>query len=226
MEQNFQTSFIPKKPIIAERVVASRPIGLLMLISVFILLATLLVTGGLFIYKGIMTSSIVKMKANLELAKNRFEPSKITELRNLDRRLKAADEILSNHISITPIFEALQDITMKTVRYTKFNYVLGDNPESKILVKLSGQAIGYRSIALQSDLFAKNEHLIDPVFSNLTLNDHGEVMFNLDFLVDPSFIDYKNVLKARQDSLNTTLPAAPALPSYPSAPALPTTPNP
>ena len=59
---------------------------------------------------------------------------------------------------------------------------------------MSGVAIGYRSIALQSDLFAKNKNLIDPVFSNLTLDNSGNVVFDLEFSVDPNFVNYQQAL--------------------------------
>ena len=134
------------------------------------------------------------MENDLNLAKNRFEPSKIAELQVLDKRLQASSEILSKHIAVTPIFAALQTITMKTVRYTRFSYDFGSGKDAKIVVKMSGLAVGYRSVALQSDLFAKNKNLIDPVFSNLTLDNSGNVIFDLEFSVDPSFVDYKQML--------------------------------
>jgi len=194
MDQNFQTSFIPKKPIIKERAASARPVGVLLIISLFILFTVLLATGGLYFYKGIVTKNIVDMENTLTLAGNRFEPSRITELQILDKRLRAASEILSKHIAITPIFNALENLTMKSVRYTKFSYVLGTDKNATIDVKISGQAIGYRSVALQSDLFAKNKNLIDPIFSNLTLDNSGRVLFDLEFSVDPSFVNYKQML--------------------------------
>lgn len=194
MEPNFQTSFIPKKPIIEERAVASRSVGVFVAISLFILFTVLLVSAGLYFYKGILTKNIAQMENTLSLAKNRFEPSKITELQVLDKRLRASSEILSHHIVLTPVFQALQTLTMKTVRYTKFGYTLGESKNAKIVIKISGLAIGYRSVALQSDLFAQNQNLIDPVFSNLTLDDKGNVLFDLEFSVDPSFVDYKQML--------------------------------
>ena len=202
MEQNFQTSFIPKKPMIEERARASRPTSFLTVISVFIFFAIILASGGLYFYKGIMTKNIAKMQNDLELAKSRFEPSKINQLQALDKRLRASSTILSKHIAISPIFKALQDITMKTVRYTKFSYDFSD--DGKIDVKMSGQAIGYRSIALQSDLFGKDKYLIDPVFSNLSLDDKGNVIFDLEFSVDPNFIDYKQVLSTESASAPST----------------------
>ena len=195
MEQNFQTSFIPKRPMMPEQVRTSHSLGLFSVIAIFIFLTMLVATGALYLYKGMLGKKIDSRQSALALAKNRFEPSRISQLQVLDKRLKAASEVLNGHITVSPIFKALEAITMKTVRYTKFNYVLGDRNE-RVEIKLSGLAVGYRSIALQSDLFAKNKNLIDPVFSNLTLDDKGNVLFDLAFSVDPSFVNYRETLKA------------------------------
>jgi len=199
MEQNFQTSFIPKKPMVEERVVASRPVSLLTVISIFIFLTVIVASGILYVYKGILNKNITSMKESLVLAQNSFEPSKITQLQVLDKRLRASNTILSSHINISPIFEALQSLTMKTVRYTKFSYSMDD--KNKVDVKMSGQAIGYRSVALQSDLYAKNKNLIDPVFSNLSLDDKGNVLFDLEFSVDPAFVNYKDTLSTESGNV-------------------------
>jgi len=194
MDQNFQTSFIPKKPMIRERTISSQPVSIFFVISLFILFVLLLITGGLYFYKGILKKEIAGLEQSLNLEKNRFEPSKIAELQLLDRRLRASSQILASHVAVSPIFDALEQITMKTVRYTRFSYDLGADNSSFVQVKMSGQAIGYRSIALQSDLFAKNHNLIDPVFSNLTLDNTGNVLFDLDFSVNPNFVNYKQTI--------------------------------
>ena len=194
MEPNFQTSFIPKKPMIEERATAPRPIGFLTIISLFILITVLVVAGGLFFYKGIISGNLTEMSESLKVAESRYEPAKILELQVLDKRLRAADEILSSHASITPIFELLQKVTMKTVRYTKFSYNTGTEKAKKVAIKLTGTAVGYKSIALQSDIFTENKQLVDPLFSNLVLDDKGNVLFDLEFSVDPSFIDYEQTI--------------------------------
>jgi len=202
MEKDFQTSFIPKKPMIEERAVSSRPISLFVVISIFIFFSLLIGTGGLYFYNNILKKNISAKEASLESARNRFEPSKIVQLQVLDKRLKAATEILSNHVAISPIFKSLQEITMKTIRFTKFSYSTESTKQSKIIrVKMSGLAVGYRSVALQADLFSKNKFFIDPLFSNLSLDNSGNVVFDLEFLVDPTFIDYKQViLTDKEDS--------------------------
>ena len=196
MDQNFQTSFMPKKPMIEDRAQSTRPVGMLAVISVFIFLAIVLATGGLYFYRSYTKATIDRKEADLNKAKGRFEPSKIVELQTLDKRLRASTDVLSNHIAVSPIFRMLEALTMKSVRYTKFSYELGDEKASKITFKINGQALGYRSIALQSDLFTKNKQLLDPVFSNLALDEKGNVLFELGFSVDPNFVNYKQTLKS------------------------------
>ena len=74
---------------------------------------------------------------------------------------------------------------------------------------MSGQSVGfgkntgYTAIALQSDLFSSDKYkkyIIDPVFSNLSLDDKGNVLFDLEFSVDPTFIDYKQMLKTQSSN--------------------------
>lgn len=194
MEQNFQTSFIPKKPMLKESTVSAQPVSIFLIISLFVLFTVLLATGGLYFYKGIVVKKIAGMETTLNLARNRFEPAKITELQTFDKRLRASTEILSKHMTVAPIFKSLEQLTMKSIRFTKFSYSLGADEKAGVSIKMSGIAIGYRSIALQSDLFAKNKNIIDPVFSNLTLDNNGNVLFDFDFTVDPAFVNYKQTL--------------------------------
>lgn len=191
MEQNFQTSFIPKKSIVKERAISAPSVGIVSIISLFAFFAILVGTGALYFYKGVLEKNIVEMKSTLEKTQNRLEPATLAELSALDNRLIAATKILENHVAVTPIFEVLQSITMKTVRFTSFDYALPTESSPLVSVKLSGVAIGYRSVALQADLFAKNENFIDPIFSNLQLDDKGNVIFDLTFSVDSGFINYK-----------------------------------
>jgi hypothetical protein len=199
MEQDFQTSFIPKKPI-AETKPTKSPLGWFLALSILAFLIMVLLSGGLYFYKKSLVASVARMENNLSLAKNRFEPAKINQLETLDRRLQASDEILSKHIAISPIFEALQTLTLRTIRYTEFNYSFASGKNSRISVKLSGQAVGYRSVALQADELAKNKNLIDPVFSDLSLDEKGNVLFELQFSVDQNFVNYERIKKTESES--------------------------
>ena len=198
MERDFQTSFIPKKPMIEESRTTATPVGFLTILSIFIFFTMILASGGLFFYKNILERNVVSMEDTLTKAKARFEPETIVRIQTTDKRLKSATAVLSKHVAVTPIFEALQALTMKTIRYTKFSYK--GEEDGKVAVQMQGVAIGYRSIALQSDLFAKNKYIIDPIFSNLTLDNTGNVLFDLNFWIDPNFVDYEELLKTESET--------------------------
>src|SRR3989338_9778962 len=101
MDQDFQTSFIPKKPMIEERA-SSSSVSLFTIVSIFIFASIILASGGLYFYKRILEKNITKMEDDLNLAQARFEPSKILQLQVLDNRLIASNEILSKHIVVSP----------------------------------------------------------------------------------------------------------------------------
>lgn len=195
MEQNFQTSFIPKRPVVETTAKVSKPVGIFMILSIFIFLAVGVGYGGLYFYKGIIIKDIEQKKKDLQLAEGRFEVETIKKYKNLDKKLIASKEVLSQHVALTPIFKELQKITMKTVRFTDFSYSFAGAKENRIEVSMKGVGVGYRSIALQSDLFAKDKNFINPVFSGLSLDDKGNVSFELTFTVDPTFVDFDQTIK-------------------------------
>ena len=107
--------------------------------------------------------------------------------------MAASKEVLANHVVVSPVFEALQAETLKSISFTKFAYVY--EPLKKTVdVKMSGKATGYDAIALQSDELVKNKYIKDPVFSNLNVDDKGRVVFDLQFSVDASYVNFDDVL--------------------------------
>lgn len=214
MDKEFQTSFIPKKPIL-EKETARMPSGgggLVNLIALVIFIASVLAAGGSYFYRASVEARVAEYKESLQRARNAFEPSLITELQTLDKRMRAATDILSTHIAVSPIFELLGDITLPTVRYSDFSYEF--NPENRHLVdiKLTGEAKGYNFIALQADLFGDNAFIKNPIFSDFTLDQQGNVDFTLTFSVDRSLVLYESFLErgaSLGESANVTEPATP-----------------
>jgi hypothetical protein len=181
-----------------------------MVISIFLFFVVILGAGGSFFYKQVLLKSLTSMQNDLNLAKNRFEPERISLLKTLDIRLNASTDVLSKHVAISPIFQALESLTLKTVRFTKFTYVLNAD---KIDVTMTGQAIGYTSVALQADLLSKNKNFIDPVFANLTLDNKGNVLFDLTFSIDRTFVDYKQMLETASTNTPEVTPPDPEAPN-------------
>lgn len=207
MDNNsFQTSFIPKKPLAVDRAIESRPIGLFTFLSVIATVITILMFGGLFLYKNILINQKDDLSKSLAISRDSFESDTIAELDRFDKRSSAAKLILNNHIAISPFFKALDEITIPNIQYTKF-----DNQFDKdFSVKMSGLARDYSSIAYQAQIFNsdKGRYFKNVVFSNLTLSDSGPtkgyVSFDISFTIDPSLLDYQKVANLKEEIKDIT----------------------
>jgi len=202
MDKEFQTSFVPKKTI-APREAKKAPSsigGVVNMVALVVFIASILGAGGAYFYRTSLEEKVAEYKVSLERARSAFEPSLITELQSLDKRMMAATEILENHIAVSPIFELLGEITLPTVRYSDFSYEFNPENENLVDVKLTGEARGYNFIALQADLFGDNKFIRNPIFSDFSLDQLGNVDFTLTFSVDRTLVLYESFLE-RQDSL-------------------------
>lgn len=231
MDKEFQTtSFIPKKPLAEERAPArSKPVGILMLVAILAFFASALFAAGAYLYRSYMMKRVDALAASLQRAEDEFERGLIEELQELDRRLGAASEILSNHVSLSPLFAILESLTLPSVRYVEFLSARADKTGEFVSVTLQGEASGYTDIALQSDILARNKNLRNIVFSNLQLDENGRVAFDLSFSVDRSLVLYGlqpagGAARAISESVPpagaTTEEAAPAAETVPEGSAL------
>ncbi len=202
MENTFQTSFIPKKPIVSSAS-DKAPRSLFSLVATFLLVLSIVLSGGLFGYKLFLTKQKESLSASLNIARDSFEKDTIDELSLFDKRTEAAKQILSNHLVMTPMFTLLGDITIPSVQYTSFHQQATDKG---FLVTIEGVARDYRSIALQADEFNSTKGLAfqNVLFSNLEKDKNNNILFNLKFNVDPSLLSYeKNDLLEQASSYNS-----------------------
>jgi len=194
MAQNFQpSSFIPKKTLASSPIqgeVTKGSINIFLLISVIIFVVSLLGAGGVFLYERVLIGNVEEQKASLERAREAFEPSLIEVLARLDTRIEVAEDLIANHITVSPFFGLLETLTLKTVRFNGFDF--SRNELGNLDVVMEGVAQNYTAVALQADLFGNNENIQDPIFSNFTLDDDGSVKFNLSLSLDSAFLLYEN----------------------------------
>lgn len=196
MDNNFQTSFIPKKPLATTSApVRSGGGSFLSLIAWLLLIAAGVLAGGSYLYRNSLEGSLVRMRADLESARNSFEPSLITELQRLNKRIDSANELINGHVVVTPLFQAISTSTLKSIQFTRFSYILPSDTSASVTIRMSGKARDYTSIALESDQLASNKNIHNAIFSNLSLDERtGVVNFDLSFTVDADLIRYTNHL--------------------------------
>lgn len=199
MENSFQTSFIPKKPItsnISDK--SSRPpTSILTLLAFLILIIIGGASVGLFLYKNYLIKQKEVLSISLQKVRDSFEKDTISELELYDKRVGASRKILNNHLVLSPMFALLGSLTLPSIQYTSLSHTSSSQGFS---AKLSGAAVDYKSIALQADVFnsAKGRFFKDVVFSNLVKDKNNTITFNLEFNVDPALLSYEKNMAIEQ----------------------------
>ena len=145
------------------------------------------------------------MGADLERARAALEPEIIRELIRLDNRIISTKNLISGHQIFTPLFKFLEVSTPKTVRFTNFNYRM---TEQGLELQMRGEARGYAALALQADIFSKSQYFKNPIFSELNLNQKGDVNFFFKTVIDPSLVSYEKKVERINPSSTNLSPAA------------------
>ncbi|MBI4118173.1 MAG: hypothetical protein HY455_01360 [Parcubacteria group bacterium] len=181
-----KTAFIPKKtlPTIGTR--RSEPVGLFMVGGLVIFFSSLLIAGGLYFYRALLTTQIEDMSEDVVIAKEEIQPKLIESITRFDKRVTIAETLIGKHLVATPLFFLLEDATLPTVRYDRFSANVDD--DGSILLTLTGEARTYKDLAVQADIFGRDENITEPIFSGLRLNNTGNVAFQFTGRLKPAFL--------------------------------------
>ncbi len=206
MEPRFQTSFIPKKPIINDARIASsssvvRESNVFSIIAVIVFVATLLASGGLFGYKIYLKQQIDKDNKDISDAQAAFQVDKIKELIDANNRILASKDLLDKHVAVSSLLTLLQSLTVRRLRLVTLDY---SNKTGQNVISLSGEAQNYNALVEQSRIFEESQYLSNNIFSNFTLEDNGYIKVDFDSAVDTSLISYKKALEAINTTSGTT----------------------
>ncbi len=196
MEQEFRTTFIPKKPIaqqpVSTQVTYSKPVGIIFTVSLVILIISGALGGGVYLYKQYLQGQVTELASSLEALQRNIDPNVIREFTTVDKRLKNSEVLVNQHAVLSPLFTVLRTTTLPEVRYTKLDMLFNDTRD--LQVTLSGESDGYRSIALQSQALAKNTNLKNTIFSNFVVTPKGRVSFDVSFLIPSTDLAFaKNI---------------------------------
>lgn len=187
MNPTTPSSFIPKRNQSSGAFVV-RSGGLFSFVANLIFVIALVASIGVFAYEKYLNHEISTMSDELTAAKAALDPDLIGKLASSDARIIAANQILNNHITLSAFFALLQTQTLQNVRFTSFSYL--QKPDGTYGVSMKGEARTYADVAAQADVFNKNSNFINPQFSNLDLNDKGNVTFAFSSGLDPKAISY------------------------------------
>jgi hypothetical protein len=202
MDTKPQSSFIPKKP--SEAGALSRSGGLFPFIANMLFVVALIASVAVFAYDKYLSAQIGKMDEALSAARTAIQPDLINQLVRSDKRVISATQLVESHVTISSFFELLQSITLQNLQFTSFSFGSGEG--GTIAVSMKGEARTYATVALQAKIFNDNENFVNPQFSNLDLNDKGDVVFSFKSQINPKIISYVEKLR---DGAPTPTPLAP-----------------
>lgn len=204
MEPNTPTSFIPKRPIESTMDYTphrNRSVGLLSLLTFIIVIGTGVAFAGVYIYEKQLISQKSKLEQSIRQAQDGIGTEFVSDMKRLDARIDGVKDLIKSHIVVTPIFEALEASTLRSVQYKDFGYSIKTDAGTKlpvVSVDLTGSAKNYATIALQSDAFSTNTLIKNPVFSNLTVDDKTRtVNFKLNFSVNLADLSYQTFVDSQ-----------------------------
>ncbi len=209
MQDRVTTSFIPKESLASERrapVPRGNPFVIVNSIAGFVLVAALLGAGGAFLFKTYTETAIVSKQQSLERQRSAFEPATIRELSRLDKRIAASERLLGSHTSISLLFSELESRTIANVRFRNFKYetaALG-----KVAISMEGTARSFNAVALQSDAFSKSTIIKDPIFSNVTIDQSGNVVFSFSAIADTDRMSYAAFLATTPAAVEALPPSS------------------
>jgi hypothetical protein len=178
VEPKFQSSFIPKGPVSSGGTLPAAGKGrqrdFVSTVAGLVFTLSLITAVGVFLYTFYLNYSIARMGEELESARASLSVSTINEILRLDARIVSTDELLKKHRVLSSVFDFLESSTPKSVRFTEFSYeTTKDGPQ----LILRGEAESYAALALEADIIGKSQNLENPVFSELELDDKGNVAF-------------------------------------------------
>lgn len=204
METKFQTSFIPKRPLVSDNKIYTPKGGTSVLMFVAILLFIASIAGAVFsiLWKNVLIKSQENYKVQLAESEKRFNTTLIEELKKANTKIDLSKQLLKNHLAASEIFSIISKLTIEGVRFSSFDFSAPAKDSDGVKITMRGVGNSFSAIAFQSSVFGEsqkygtNKILKNPVLSDLNLDANGNVAFTFTSTINPSDISYDKVLEA------------------------------
>jgi len=204
MDTKFQTSFIPKKPILMDQKSISHSGGtsVFMFISVLIFILSIVAAAGTFVWKDIQIKSQAENILKLKKAEARFDSALIEKLKKANTKIDLANKLFKKHIDVVEMFSIINALTADGITFNSFDFTAPDTEGGDLKITMKGVGNSFSSIAWQSDVFGKsssfgkNRVLKNPILSDLALDAKGNVAFSFTASINSADVLYEKVLNA------------------------------
>ncbi len=177
------TSFIPKIETV-KIAHSGKNLGWLSGLALVFFVLSLVLSFGLFFYRGFLEAQIDTLSASLQKVESEFEPSLILELQQTVKSIDSVKGLMGGHVAISRLLDFLKENTVSEVSFSNFSY-------DKESAQMSGIAKSYVALAQQSAVFEKSRLIKNVSFSNFSLTSEGFVNFSVKFAPERELISYQ-----------------------------------
>jgi hypothetical protein len=218
METKFQTSFIPKKPIVSSGSGMTPPVShgtggvsIFMTLGVLFFIVSLAVAGGAYVWKQHLMSAQDTYRTQLAQREQQFNIDLISQLKQINIKVDAASQILRNHVAASQIFDIIGKLTTESVRFLSLDMTVPPAGSSDgVKISLSGYGRNLSAVAFQSDLLGQLEQyglrtiVKNPILSDPSLDLNGAVSFGFSATIDPSSLSYEQSVNPATSTSNSS----------------------
>lgn len=199
MENSFDTSFIPQQPLVRVEGAPHRkePINLALVLAIIIFFVTLVVAGGVYLYKLQIDKGVQAKELALQAEEKNLNIDEINSYKRIDTRITTAKTLLRGHTVFSIILNLLEETAAQNIGLTSLSYG-GDSKNYKL--SLSGEALNYGAVYFQAQAWRSMIPLVKKVeIISLTPSDTtGVVSFSAEITIDPAYTNYAQLAQEEE----------------------------
>jgi hypothetical protein len=160
-------SFIPKRGPASrsKRVTGGRRVYIFTIVSYVLLFATLLASGGMFLYINYLENQFNTEIVNLDTEIKVFSKTDMQKVLDFDKRLQQATGRLNNSVSMVSLFQALEAATIDTVMLD--NLSIQREKDDKYTLLASIETDSFDSTIFQRGVYQRNQTISGVVISGI-----------------------------------------------------------
>lgn len=215
MEQKFQTSFIPKKPIIGTMAgssiqkLAPEPRSIFMTIAIVVFVLSLASVGAAYGWKAYLQSVQKDYKTELNNRESEFNIKDIERLKHINVQIDTAKNLVNNHLSASAVFDLISKFTIEKVRFLSLDLSQDAGNSGDLSLKLQGEGTSLTALAFQSQVLGSLEEynlrssVKNPIMSDPVKQLDGSYSFEFSASIDRDALSYKKTVLG-EPILNST----------------------
>lgn len=198
-----KVSFIPKGSLVRETpfLERRRPRSVVGLVAGLVFTVSVGSFAGLSFYNDFLGKQVVAKTGEINLIRQKFSDApQISKAQVFSSRAELAQDLLTRHTVVSPVFTFLSNSTIESIFYDKFSFV---HDTDKMTLELSGEAPTYAALAYQEDVLRKKtKELSKFTVSNVSLTSFGTVAFTLLLTFTPEYLSYNSSLNRIDESFS------------------------